>query len=282
MKQVHAGAPKRPSYRLLWISIAVLFASIFVLQTAMAAQDPAADPAVVRSSWQTIGVWVGALLTLGIFSFLYSDNPLYKVCESIFVGTSAAYYMVTAFWTALVPKVIAPLAPVFAKAKLLPEFTPADDYWTSALLIFVPIVLGGMLLMRLLPKGGSISIWTLAFVIGTTAGMRLTASVESDILAQVSAAASPLIVFGQSEDGGRRLDLLASIANIVGIVGVLTVLTYFFFSVEHKGAVGKTARVGIWFLMVTFGASFGLTVMGRITLLSERFEFLLKDWLGIL
>ena len=68
---------------------------------------------------------------------------------------------------------------------------------------------------------------------------------------------------------------------IVRVVGVLSVLTYFFFSLEHKGAVGKTARVGVWFLMITFGSAFGLTVMGRITLLAQRFEFLFTDWLNI-
>ena len=39
--------------------------------------------------------------------------------------------------------------------------------------------------------------------------------------------------------------------------------------------------MGIWFLMITFGSAFGLTVMGRITLLSQRFEFLFTDWLRI-
>jgi hypothetical protein len=64
-------------------------------------------------------------------------------------------------------------------------------------------------------------------------------------------------------------------------VGVITVLVYFFFSLEHKGVVGKTARVGVWFLMITFGAAFGFTVMGRITLLVGRFDFLFNDWLGL-
>jgi hypothetical protein len=63
------------------------------------------------------------------------------------------------------------------------------------------------------------------------------------------------------------------------IVGLISVLVYFFFSVEHKGAVGRVARVGIWFLMVSFGAAFAFTVMGRITLLSQRIEFLFDDWL---
>jgi hypothetical protein len=60
---------------------------------------------------------------------------------------------------------------------------------------------------------------------------------------------------------------------VVLLVGVLGVV-YFFFSIEHKGIVGKTARLGIWFLMITFGAAFGYTVMGRIALLAIRIEFL--------
>jgi len=272
-------APKRPTYRLLWISIAVLFASVFAFRTAIAAQDPAADPASIRSSWEVLGVWVAAFLTLGIFSFLYKDNPLYKVCESLFVGTSAAYYMVNAFWTSLVPKLIAPLAPGFTQAYLLPDFIPSGEPWAALALALVPLALGVLLLCRLLPKAGWISVWTLAFIIGTTAGMRLTASIESDIMAQAAAASQPLYAVDAQT---QSIDWATMLAGVVGVVGVLSVLTYFFFSVEHKGAVGATARLGIWFLMITFGASFGLTVMGRITLLSQRFEFLFKDWLGIL
>jgi hypothetical protein len=66
------------------------------------------------------------------------------------------------------------------------------------------------------------------------------------------------------------------------VIGVLCGLVYFFFSIEHKGFVGKTARVGIWFLMVTFGAAFGYTVMGRIALLAIRLEFLMDDWLWLI
>jgi hypothetical protein len=34
--------------------------------------------------------------------------------------------------------------------------------------------------------------------------------------------------------------------------------------------------------MVTFGAGFGYTVMGRIALLVGRVEFMLVDWLHVL
>jgi len=56
---------------------------------------------------------------------------------------------------------------------------------------------------------------------------------------------------------------------------------FFFFSTEHKGAIGATAKLGIWYLMVSFGAAYGFTVMSRISLLIGRFQFLLDPWLGI-
>ena len=65
-------------------------------------------------------------------------------------------------------------------------------------------------------------------------------------------------------------------------MGVLSCLVYFFFSIEHTGVVGHTARLGIWFLMITFGAAFGYTVMGRIALLAIRIEFLFDDWLWLI
>ena len=34
--------------------------------------------------------------------------------------------------------------------------------------------------------------------------------------------------------------------------------------------------------MITFGAAFGFTVMGRIALLAARIEFLFDDWLWLI
>jgi hypothetical protein len=72
------------------------------------------------------------------------------------------------------------------------------------------------------------------------------------------------------------------INNWLLVVGLLTTLTFFFFSKEHKGALGGTAKIGIYFLMVSFGASYGYTVMARISLLIGRVMFLLRDWLGVM
>jgi len=71
----------------------------------------------------------------------------------------------------------------------------------------------------------------------------------------------------------------ASLSHVVLVLGVISGLVYFFFSLEHKGALGHISRVGIWILMVTFGAAFGYTVMARVSLLTGRMEAL-GTWLA--
>ena len=67
---------------------------------------------------------------------------------------------------------------------------------------------------------------------------------------------------------------------IIFTVGLITSLLFFFFSREHKGALGTATRLGMFFLMIGFGAGYGFTVMSRISLLIGRFQFLLENWLG--
>ena len=60
------------------------------------------------------------------------------------------------------------------------------------------------------------------------------------------------------------------------LIGVICGLIYFFFSKEHKGTIGKISKLGVYFLMIKFGASFGFAVMGRISLLIGRFDELIE------
>jgi hypothetical protein len=76
--------------------------------------------------------------------------------------------------------------------------------------------------------------------------------------------------------------LLEVLRNPLIIVGLIATLIYFFFSREHKGGFGVVSKVGVWFLMISFGASFGYTVMSRVSLLIGRLHFLLSDWLGVI
>mgnify|MGYP006282261869 CR=1 FL=1 len=258
----------------------------YVLQ--QQAGGPTAGQNPIVFSWKrTIGVWVAALLTLSIFSFLYRDNPFYKMAESIVVGVSAAYWMVVGWWTTVVPNLLGKLFPAMVKDWALPglyvdrtESTLEQGEW----FYLVPLILGIMLLMRLSPKGAWISRWPLAFIIGTTAGFRLTGFIDGDLLKQVSNTVTPLFVpvMGPGGDLVAWDTFWSSLFQLITVIAVLSCLVYFFFSIEHRGGVGKTAKLGIWFLMVTFGAAFAYTVMGRIALLAIRVEYLVDEWLWLI
>jgi hypothetical protein len=241
---------------------------------------------------RTAGIWCAALLTLCVFSFLWRDNPFYKLAEAIVVGVTAAYWMVVAFWEVIVPNLIGKLLPSLVQSWAMPGLSAQrEEAWWIYL---VPLTLGVMLLWRLSPKGAWIGRWPLAFVIGSTAGLRLVGFIQADFLSQIRASIIPLAVFAPqtAADGSPLFDPAGhpivgfefwdSLRNIVIVLGVLSCLVYFFFSFEHKGWVGRTARVGIWILMITFGAAFGYTVMGRIALLAIRLEFLFDDWLWLI
>ncbi|MCA9295306.1 MAG: hypothetical protein KC983_02290 [Phycisphaerales bacterium] len=247
------------------------------------AEKKAADtgaPQMYRLSLsRTIGIWIAAFFTLAILSFLYKDNPFYKIAEAVVVGVSAAYWMVIAFWDQLIPNLLGNLTPGLIKNWAMPGLdTSGGVEW----LYLVPLVLGIMLLWRLAPVGGWISRWPMAFIIGVFVGIRLVAFIHADFLSQIANTIIPLVDGSRDASGALTIDWMESVRNTIIVVGVLASVVYFFFSFEHKGVVGKTARLGIWFLMVTFGAAFGYTVMGRIALLSIRLEFLFDDWLWLI
>ncbi len=216
-------------------------------------------------SGEVIGVWIGAVLTLGIFSFLYKDNPFYKFSEALFVGISAGYWFVVTFWQYFVPKFWDNMA--LAYRELLTKGR-VDYHWIYLLGGFF----GVLMLLRLVPKIGWLSRWSLAFIVGTTAGLQFTRYLESNGIKQVVGTISPLVVSG---------NMNTTIGNIIIVVGTFCGLIYFFFSKEHKGAFGGAARVGVWFLMITFGALFGYTVMSRMSLLIGRMDYLFGIWLSL-
>lgn len=226
-----------------------------------------------------LGVWVAALLTLFIFSFLFKDNPLYKFAEHLFVGVSAGYYIVLNFWTVIIPNLYDPLMKAFTRVdpangqKVIMEggaFAAQQGDYRGWLII--PGVLGLLLFTRLIQRIDWVSRWSLAIIIGVYAGLKTTGFAQGDLVAQVQASLQPQWIAG---------DLGASISAIVFTIGLVTSLLFFFFSREHTGALGVASRVGVYFLMVGFGAGYGYTVMSRVSLLIGRFQFLLEDWLGM-
>ena len=233
---------------------------------------------------EIMGAWLVVLLTLCIFSFLYKDNPFYKAAEHLYVGVSAGYVAVISFWQQVQPNMF---------GRLWPSRVDVDDgsiftsVWYAIYEIFnfistgfgvldrsifpeggikgfdeirfiylIPFILGIFMILRLVPKLGWLARWAIAYIVGMAAGLRFYGFLNSDILMQIKASAIDF-----TSDWGTIIN------GLILFIGTLTALIYFFYSAEHKGVVGRLSRIGIYFLMIKFGASFGFAVMARISLL---------------
>ena len=195
----------------------------------------------------SIETLVAALFTLAIFSFLYKENPIYRAAEHILVGVSVGYYLVILVDETILSKVINPL------------------FYDKNLLVLIPALLGVLMFSRLTRTKGWLARIPLALLIGAGAGVSIPAMLSARIMKQMSAS----------------MQSLATVSGIIVIIGVVSTIAYFYFSREQKGWFGILSRTGTYFLMIFFGATFGYTVMSRVTLLIGRMEFLLTNFLGI-
>ena len=186
-----------------------------------------------------IGAWVATGLTLFIFSFLYKDNPLFKLAENLYVGVSVGYTIVKTYDTVIVHLIWKPIV--------------ENHEWT----LLIPVAIGLLMLTRYVPKAAWLSRYAFAFIVGVGAGLAIPRTVSSFILKQIEDTVRPLLTLVPGEGVAFSWNLLnpaSSINVIIVLIGVSSVLFYFFFSVEHSGPGKTVARTGVMFLMIAFGA----------------------------
>jgi hypothetical protein len=199
---------------------------------------------------------VAALLTLSTFSFLYKDNPFYKFAEHLVVGVSAGYFTMILIVTSLWPKLVGELS-------------------NGNYIYIVPAILGVMMFFRFSKTRSWIARYPIAIYIGVGAALEMILQLQARVIEQLNAT---IEIAGAMQAEGWGL---STVNDLIIIIGVVCGLAYFYFSKEHKGVFGGAATVGIWILMVGFGASFGYTVMARISLFIDRVQFL-GDWINLL
>jgi hypothetical protein len=207
------------------------------------------------STEMLIGAWVATGLSLFMYSFLYKDNPFFKLGEHLYVGVSVGYGLIITYYEVMVKKLYVPMV-------------QQGNWW-----LIIPLLLGLLVLARFIPAISWLSRISFAFIVGFGSGTAIPRVISSFILQQVQGTLKPLVVSGE---GGVTQFTFAGLNTLLILIGVVSVLFYFFFSIEHTGIVHRVARVGIYFLMVSFGAAFGYTVMARMSLLIGRFDELIQ------
>jgi hypothetical protein len=118
--------------------------------------------------------------------------------------------------------------------------------------------------------------YPIAIYIGIGTGLSLVVEMQARIIEQLNATIGIAATMKAGATAGT-LGALDAVNSLIILVGIVCGLSYFYFSKEHRGWFGGAATIGIWILMVGFGASFGYTVMARISLFIQRVQFL-GDW----
>ncbi|MDH4158124.1 MAG: hypothetical protein OEW00_12700 [candidate division Zixibacteria bacterium] len=217
--------------------------------------------------WTTFGAFV----TLATFSFLYKDNPFYKFAEHLVVGVSAGYFVIILWHNGLEPNL----------------FQRLDDgswyfLWldSSRPWYLIPSLLGVMMWTRFSKNYSWVSRWPMALYIGIATGIAIPLEMANRVNKQLYATMSTIDWANFLGHGHfNLLDTASGLSQLLIFAGVISALVYFFFSKAHTGVFGGIATFGIWILMIGFGASFGFTVMARISLFINRVQYLDQNWI---
>jgi hypothetical protein len=259
-----------------------------------------------------VGAWISIFLTLCILSFLYEDNPVYKLAEHLFLGVSIGISITEIYYGVFKPNLLLKLG-------------------NGRLLSLVPLVLLAMLFFKVSRKWSWVARTPIAFIVAAYAGVKLTGEANANLMTQV-AQTMPDLSASWAAHGlwDWQADGAGVLSDVILVVGLVACLVHFYFSrvpatVTRYGAraavfagVGTTffatagvlvagkggpfgalimgallgvcaampflafsayrpwvTRFGVLMLMLSFGASFGYTVMGRISLAIGRAQELL-------
>lgn len=203
---------------------------------------------------------IAFLFTVMILSYLIGDNPLFRVAIYIFVGISAGYVAVVAWWQVLWPNVVLPAL----------TGTPAQK-----ILLAVPVLLGGLLLMKAWPPLTRLGMPAMGLLVGAGAAVALGGAVNGTLLPQVNATITAF-------DPKKFTSIESLIDALFILAGLVTTLVYFHFgarvtadgSVRRFRLIELTAFAGSIFVAVTLGVLFAGVYSAALTALIERVHFL--------
>ncbi len=205
-------------------------------------------------------VWliVSFVVTLLIFSYIFGDNPLFRLASYAFVGVAAGYAGLLVVYQVLWPKLVQPLM-------------------GGDLLLLVPLALGVILLLKLFPRYARFGTLPMSFLVGVAGAVAVGGAIFGTILGQVQGAINDF-------------DFSAPVANptltlieaVLVLIGTVCTLAYFHFGARIKNEqapsrpffVETLAQVGQLFLAVTLGSLFAGVFSAAITALIERLDFI--------
>jgi len=220
---------------------------------------------------EILGLIIGTIITLMIFSYLLGDNVLYRWALALLVGSAVGYatgIAVDFVWQQWI-------------TPALSNTDPATNLTYAA-----PLLMGSLLLLKGFPPVrflGKISVLgniPLGYLVGVGAGVAISGALTGSLIPQVLAT-------GQ----GIRLDagILELLQGVVVLISTLSVLLLFAARPKTQPLERETPslsqrsirQLGGFFLVVGLGAAFAGAITSALTAMVIRLSQIndLADWL---
>lgn len=214
-----------------------------------------------------IGAMVGFLLTVLVFSYIFGDNPLFRLTMHIFIGVSVGFAAVVVLYNVIMFQLIVPIyQDPLGSISLLP-----------------PLIIGVWLLVtKVSPRLAGFGTPTLAYLVGVGAATAIGGAVLGTLFPQINASgilfdydAAPATGMGMGEYFIRGLIIL---------VGTVTTLMFFHFGMRARKDlppqrprwIQDMGQIGMVFIAITFGSLFAGVYSAALTALIERMNFLIE------
>lgn len=205
-----------------------------------------------------MSIWgfIAAFAILGIWSFVFKDNVIYRCVQGLYLGLYAGI--------------------AFANGIILVIDTNIVPFIHGEVLLILPLIFGILLYFRVF--GGERFAWlsriSMGFTIGVGTAVATFGAVNGQLVEQLKATVVSLL-----PTSGSGIDPLGMANNLVILVGMLSVFAYFLFSkASENQLIRKTSVVGRYFMMISFGVAFGNSIINRITAFMESLQTILVSF----
>jgi hypothetical protein len=204
------------------------------------------------------------LLTLLVFSYIFGDNPLFRLVLYIFAGVSSAYLLVIVFYQVILPRLVWPFFEGTVPARLM---------------TLVPVLLSFLLLTKLSPKLSRLGNISVAYLVGMGAAVAIGGAVLGTIITQTGATIN-LFDLGLASPAVSQFTRF--LEGILFAISTITVLAYFHFGAKSQENqtprrpfwLEALAAVGKGFIAVTLGALFANVYLAALAALVDRLDFI--------
>lgn len=217
-----------------------------------------------------LGMWIAALLTILVFTYLIHDTVLFRIASCLLVGTAIGFVGAVVIGQVLIPQT----------QRLVTAAISVDVL--GLFLEGLPVLLGLSLLAKLAPtlRGTSFSNFGLAYLFGIGAALSISGALAGALVPQLQATILSLAPQGND---------LGWVNNLLLVIGTLGAFLAFRFIQPgnrpyqrvYDFVTNSWGTIGRGFIMVAFGALLASLISARVSALVGQLYFLLHDVLGV-